>query len=208
MNRLLKTNPVLFALATSVFVMAGCTSLNHLSLRGRVENNSYIAPENNFSCPIPKIGAEGHTSDSIDRQNSGIAGTVRFIGFVSIYRIDYRKMTVAPASLHEELEDMLNTQLDLYRKIPSRAYVLQQESAGDRLFAVLVAPEGNLSAVDGYGKHKDLSRAMLIFKHGDYVYAVSTDDRDSFAVASDKSPKRIDRLRKQVEEFTASIQFK
>ncbi len=204
-----RINPTGFVLAALAIVMAGCASIASLSLCGQIENSRYVAPESLFSCPVPDLGVEVHTSDSIDRKSdSEIAGTVGFVGLKSVYRIDYLKEATHAASPQEELEQMLNIQLDLYRRIPSRPYVLLQESTEGRLFAVLVAPEGNRNVVDGFGKYRDLSRAMLIFKRGDYVYAVSTDDEDTFAVAADKSPERLNRLRKQVAEFAATIQFR
>jgi hypothetical protein len=204
MRNALKIKFVLCALVAAAMATAGCASL---FLHGKVKNESYVAPAEMFSCPIPHL-PDVKVQDSADEEKMCItAGTVSFVSWLGVYRIDYMGAYQAP--IQEELNRMLKTQLDWYRKIPSpKAYVLHQEFDGERLFAVLVAPEGQLNAVDGYGKHIDLCRAMLIFKHGYYIYAVSADANDSIGTKSDdKSPERINRLRKKTDEFAGSIKF-
>jgi hypothetical protein len=137
-------------------------------------------------------------------------GGVSFVSWVGVYRIDYIVAHKAP--VQDELNRMLSTQLDWYRKIPStNVYVLYQEMDGERMFAVLVAPKGDLgtlTSTDGkHLEHADLSRAMLIFKHGYYIYAVSVDAMDIGAKSDDKSPKRIKWLHQKVGEFADSIKF-
>jgi hypothetical protein len=208
MRRNLKINLFLFALIAIAMAMTGCSSL-----QGKVKNDSYVAPAGIFSCPIPysKLAHPIKVEDSVDEQKMSVtAGTVRFISFIGVYRIDY--MVAREAPIQDELSRMLNIQLDWYRKIPSpNAYVLHQEFDGEHLFAVLVAPEGDLSALttsDGkHTEHPDLSRAMLIFKHGYYIYAVSADAMDIGAKSDDKSPKRINWLHQKVSEFADSIKF-
>jgi hypothetical protein len=207
MRRKLKINLLLCALIANVLAFDGCTSLN-----GKVQNNLYISTDGNFSCPIPAIynfGGKVHVSDDVDRKNGVVsAGTVHFSAWTGTYRIDYLAARHVP-SQKDPLDWMLATQLEMYRKIPSpQAYVLYREFDKDGLFAVLVAPEGDLRTVNGYGKHLDLSRTMLIFKNGDFIYAISADDPDSDVDKSDdKSSARIDRLRSQIDEFARSIKF-
>ncbi|HVU28655.1 MAG TPA: hypothetical protein VHG71_13100 [Verrucomicrobiae bacterium] len=203
--RTLKNNLFLLAFIGFATAMTGCSSL-----QGKVENDSYVAPAGIFSCPIPysKLAHPVQVQDSVDEQKMYVtAGTVRFVSYIGTYRIDY--MVAHKAPLEDELNRMLNIQLDWYQKIPSpNAYMLHQEFNDDQLFAVLVAPEGDLSALNGYGKHLDLCRTMLIFEHGYYIYAVSADANDSLeAKSNDKSPERLKSLRKQVDEFARTIKF-
>jgi hypothetical protein len=201
----LKINLFLFALIAIVIAMTGCSSL-----QGKVKNDSYVAPAEIFSCPIPysKLAHPVEVQDTLEKEKGVVmGGGLRFLGFAGVYRIDY--MAATNASLQEEINRMLSIQLGWYRNIPSpNAYVLHQEFNDDRLFAVLVAPEGQLDITDSYGKHPDLSRSMLIFKRGKYIYAVSADVNDSLeAKSSDKSPERLANLRKQVSEFAETIKF-
>ena len=201
----LKINLFLFALIAVAMAMTGCSSL-----QGNVANNSYIAPSGIFSCPIPysKLAHPVQVQDSVEKEKGEVtAGSLRFLGWAGVYRIDY--MAATNASLQEDINKMLNIQLSWYRNIPSpNAYVLHQEFDGDRLFAVLVAPEGQLDITDSNGKHPDLCRSMLIFKHENFIYAVSGDASDTFEIKSnDKSPERINRLRKDINEFAETINF-
>jgi hypothetical protein len=151
---------------------------------------------------------EGRISDSIDKNKAGgVGGTIRFMSWFSFHRIDYTRHSFPQQSLRDEWNEMLNTQLDLARKIPSPAYVLHTDSTNDHLFAVIVAPEGDLGGRDGYGKHLDLCRAVRIFKQGAYVYAVSIGEPGSSDRADDKSSQRLERLRQKVNAFAASIKF-
>jgi hypothetical protein len=200
-------NIFLFALIAVLMAMAGCASS---MLQGKVSNDSYVAPAEIFSCPIPysKLAHPIQIQDSADKEKGVVmAGSLRFLGFAGVYRIDY--MADTNSSPRESINRILDIQLEWYRQIPSpKAYVLHQEFDGERLFAVLVAPEGQLDISDSYGKHPDLSRSMLIFKHGYYIYAVSADANDSLeAKSSDNSPERFKRLRKQIDEFAETIKF-
>lgn len=205
--RALKVNLFLFALITVVTAMTGCAST---ILQGKIKNGLYIAPSGIFSCPIPysKLAHPVQAQDTLEKENGVVmAGSLRFIGLAGVYRIDYTMASNTP--FQDKLNRMLNIQLDWYRRIPSpNAYVLHQEFNNDRLFAVLVAPEGQLGITDNAGKHPDLCRSMLIFKKGNFIYAVSTDANDSLeAKSSDKSPERLASLRKQVSEFADTIKF-
>ena len=201
----LKINLFLFALIAVAMAMTGCSSL-----QGKVKNDSYVAPAGIFSCPIPysKLAHPVEIQDTLDKEKGVVmGGSLRFLGWVGVYRIDY--MAATNASLQEEINRMLNIQLDWYRRVPSpQAHVLHQEFDGEHLFAVLVAPEGRSDITDNYGKHPDLCRSMLIFRHGYYIYAVSADANDSLeAKSGDKSPERLKSLRKQIDEFVETINF-
>src|ERR1039457_5957986 len=205
MRNLLKINLFLFALIAIVMAITGCSSL-----QGKVKNDSYVAPAEIFSCPIPysKLAHPVEIQDTLDKEKGVVmGGSLRFRGWAGVYRIDY--MAATNASLQEEINRMLNIQLDWYRQIPSpQAHMLHQEFDGEHLFAVLVAPEGQLDITDKYGKHPDLCRSMLIFRHGYYIYAVSGDADDFLEVKSDdKSPERMNRLRKDINEFSETINF-
>ena len=201
-----KINLFLPALIAILMATAGCVSL---FLHGKTQNGIYTAPAGLFSCPIPSL-PDVKVQDWANEEKMYVTtGGVSFVSWVGISRIDYIPAHDAP--VQDEFNRMLNTQLDWYRKIPStNVYVLHQELDGERLFAVLVAPNGDLGALTGdpkHPEHPDLSRAMLIFKHGYYIYAASVDAMDIGAQSDDKSPKRINWLRQKVTEFADSIKF-
>jgi len=184
---------------------AGCVSL---FLHGETQNGIYTAPAGLFSCPIPSL-PDVKVQDWANEEKMNVTtGGVSFVSWVGVCRIDYNPAHDAPAQ--DELNRMLSTQLDWYRKIPStNVYVLHQEMDGERMFAVLVAQKGDLGALTGDpSEHPDLTRAMLIFKHGYYLYAVSASTDDLPGTKSDdKSPKRINWLRQKVTKFADGIKF-
>jgi hypothetical protein len=208
-----KIDLFLIALAATVVAVSGCSSLK---LHGRVKDavNSdetvYIAPKGIFSCPIPysRLGHPVQIQDSIEKEKGSIrGGTLRFISWVGVYRVDYLAVSDLPS--HDAINKMLDLQLDWYRNIPSpKAFVLRKEFYGEGLFAILVAPEGQRDITNGAGKHLDLCRTMSIFREGDYIYAISADANDSLETKlNDESPERINRLHKQIDEFAASLKF-
>jgi hypothetical protein len=202
-----KINLFLFALIAVLLASAGCVSL---FLHGKVKDKTYTATAGLFSCPVPDLLNVKIQDWAAEEKMYVTTGGVSFVSWVGVYRIDYIVARKAP--VQDELNRMLSTQLDWYRKIPStNVYVLYQKMDGERMFAVLVAPKGNLGSFitsDGkHWEHADLSRAMLIFKHGYYIYAVSADAMDIGAKSDDKSPKRINWLRQKVDEFADSIKF-
>jgi len=184
---------------------AGCVSL---FLHGKTQNGIYTAPAGLFSCPIPSL-PDVKVQDWANEEKMNVTtGGVSFVSWVGVCRIDY--IPAHDAAAQDELNRMLSTQLDWYRKIPStNVYVLHREMEGERMFAVLVAQKGDSGALTGDpSEHPDLTRAMLIFKHGYYLYAVSASADDLPGTESDdKSPKRINWLRQKVTKFADGITF-
>lgn len=194
----------LVSFAAMLLFLDGCATT-----RGRISNDRYYSPLNNFDIPIPNWTGL-RIQDEYDETGGSVSFHGDWGGLASVFylrlpphvRTNLNDPNNRDAAYRSTLHDYAMPRI--FRKASPRSSILYEEFLGEGVdrayFAVVGLPEGSTLVDAKTNRRLDATRALLIFGYGDFLYIVMT--QIQWIVA--ERQMIADNLRK----ITASMAFK
>lgn len=218
---------LLFVTSCSSFdpLRAGIGSYrNYTEIKGKIEDEKYISPLNNFSCVVPPLLKPGALirDDFNQAQEMGSVGFEDDLG--TLIRVDYFATPKEKAQQIETVEGRKATAQEvfdftveqMYRPVAPKTTVTHTEfvelqggtglQRNVALFGIALLPKGSNLSEATKGRY-DALRASLVFVRGKFVYVLTVQDIPGHFGVTFPEEENKKRLLKKLEEFYGTFSF-
>jgi len=187
---------------------------NYTEIKGTIKDGRYTSPQANFSCLVPPLARPGAVihDESRKLKEGNVVGKAGFEDDLGTFlRVDWFEV---PGDMRARpdrvlLERVADSLFAAYRQgIPNSEIEVHKysgETNNQSLFLMARLPSGSTMTVNG--RRQDCSRASLVFRRGNWAYALSTQDRPLLPKTTTVEQREAE-LRSKLEEFLASFEFK